>query len=175
MLAFRHADPRFPFLWESDGQPTARWHGEGEGPVHYFANTPAGAWAELVRHEGIEAAEDLEGIQRSLWAVEIGTPPQDRPGLPDSVLRGGLATHGQCRDEARRLRDAGAIGLSTLSAALEPDGARGWVVDSGQRPGPEHEALVFVLFGSRPDVVGWRAVDGGHPPAEVLRFVRPLR
>ena len=46
----RRADPRFPFLWESSAQPAGRWHGSGEGPCHYFADTPYGAWAELLRH-----------------------------------------------------------------------------------------------------------------------------
>ena len=53
MIVYRHADARFPFLWESADQPPARWHGSGEGPVQYFADTPDGAWAEFVRHEGI--------------------------------------------------------------------------------------------------------------------------
>ena len=32
MIAFRHADPRFPFLWERGTQPAGRWHAMGEGP-----------------------------------------------------------------------------------------------------------------------------------------------
>ena len=51
MIVFRQADPRYPFLWESPDQPAGRWHGPGEGPAHYFSDTPVGAWAELLRHE----------------------------------------------------------------------------------------------------------------------------
>ena len=57
MILYRHADPRFPFLWESSEQPPARWHDSNEGPVHYFADTPDGAWAEFLRHEGITSED----------------------------------------------------------------------------------------------------------------------
>lgn len=57
MIVFRHADPRFPFLWEIAEQSAARWHGDHEGPAHYFADTPDGAWAEFLRH-GVENQSD---------------------------------------------------------------------------------------------------------------------
>jgi hypothetical protein len=68
-LAFRHCDPRFPFLWQTAVQPAARWHVTGEGPANYFSDTPTGAWAEFLRHEGITDVTDLAGVRRSLWAV----------------------------------------------------------------------------------------------------------
>ena len=71
MIAFRHSDGRFPFLWEDANQPSARWHREGEGPVQYLADTPDGAWAEFLRHEEITDEIDLEGISRALWTVSI--------------------------------------------------------------------------------------------------------
>ena len=58
MILFRHADPRFPFLWETADQPGARWHGDREGPAHYFADTPDGAWAEFLRLEEIKTGHD---------------------------------------------------------------------------------------------------------------------
>src|ERR1043166_9474725 len=70
MIVYRHADPRFPFLWETSDQPQARWHGRGEGPVQYFADTPDGAWAEFLRHEGINQEAELVHIRRVLWAIE---------------------------------------------------------------------------------------------------------
>ena len=42
MIGYRHSDPRYPFLWEDNAQPAARWHGDGQGPVHYLADTPTG-------------------------------------------------------------------------------------------------------------------------------------
>ena len=92
MIVFRHADPRFPFLWESDGQPPGRWHGEGEGPAHYFADTPSGAWAEFLRHEEIREAADLAGVRRALWTVELPAPPAEAASLPVAVLTGNPST-----------------------------------------------------------------------------------
>jgi hypothetical protein len=57
MIHYRHADPRFPFLWESNDQPP--------GPVQYFADTPDGAWAEFLRHEGIRADAELVNLRRA--------------------------------------------------------------------------------------------------------------
>jgi RES domain-containing protein len=62
VIAFRHADRRFPFLWEGSGQPAGRWNATGDSPIHYFADTPDGAWAEFLRHEGITSPEDLATI-----------------------------------------------------------------------------------------------------------------
>src|SRR5690606_33363278 len=70
LTLYRTTDPSYPFIWESDKQPPARWHGKGEGPAHYFATTPEGAWAELLRHEGITDPEDLKGFrERAIWVV----------------------------------------------------------------------------------------------------------
>lgn len=172
MKVFRHADPRFPFLWEEADQPSARWHGEGEGPAHYFANTPAGAWAELLRHEEITEVEDLAGIERALWVVEIREDVTASPELPGNTLRGGLETYARCRREAARLRQRGHEALQAPSAALEPEGSRGWRVNGGLQPAKEFPALTLVLFGRRTDLVGWRIVDEGRPPEDVLRHVR---
>lgn len=69
MIVFRQADPRYPFLWDTAAQPPARWHGPGEGPAHYFADTPAGAWAELLRHEEITDPDDAAtlGVRYGPW------------------------------------------------------------------------------------------------------------
>ena len=125
MIVFRHADPRLPFLWETAGQPSGRWHEAGRGPAHYLADTPEGAWAEFLRHEEISDPADLAGVRRAMWAIEI--PISRRPGR-------------SCRKERfaavpRRTRGANAkpsgcgravpSGLVAPSAALEPEGARG--------------------------------------------------
>ena len=174
MIAFRHADPRYPFLWEEASQPGARWHGPGEGPVQYLCDTPDGAWAEFLRHEEIKDPEDLATIRRALWAVELGDEPSREPRLPAKVLTGGPETHAACRKEARRLWRLGATKVVAPSAALLPGAARGWRVDGGLRPGPPHDAKVVVLYGRRPDLVGWAAAMEGRPGEELLPFVRHL-
>lgn len=105
MIVYRHADPRFRFLWEGIDQPPGRWHGPGEGPVQYFADTPDGAWAEFLRHEGISEESDLVNVRRALWAIELPDDLHtDAPRLSHPVLTGGIATYRACQEEARLLR-----------------------------------------------------------------------
>jgi hypothetical protein len=171
MLGFRHADTRFAPLWETTAQPAARWHAAGEGPAHYFADTPDGAWAEFLRHEEITDPADLDGIERAVWAMELPDAGYVDVGLPLSLLTGGPATYPACRAEAARLRAAGASALRAPSAALQPGGAAGWRVEAGLQPGRARDGRVHTLFGPRPDLIGWRAAVG-RPSAELLSQVR---
>jgi len=174
MIGFRHADPRHPFPWEGTDQPAARWHDESDGPVHYFSDTPDGAWAEFLRHEEITDAEDVATIRRDLWAVDLGQPRLAKPNLPHETLTGGYASHPACRVEASRLRRLGADGLEAPSAALLPGAARGWRVDGGLQPGEPRDGTVYVLFGRRPDLIGWRATAAGRPDQGLPAVVRQL-
>lgn len=176
MIVYRRCPAPFPFLWESADQPPGRWHGPGAEPAQYFADTPDGAWAELLRHEHITEPEDLAGIRETLWAVEI---PDDlslaAPSLPPEALTGDARSYPRCRSEAQRLRDLGAEGVRAPSAALLPGGASGWRVDGGLEPGPRRDGSVIVLYGARPTLVGWRACAEGRPAAALLARVRHLR
>jgi RES domain len=172
VIGFRHTDPRFPFLWEDASQPAARWHAQGEGPAHYFCDTPDGAWAEFLRHEEITAPDDLLTIRRTLWAVDLGDESSPAVTLPLETLTGGPETYAACQAEAHRLRQRGASCLVVPSAALLPGGARGWRVDGGLQPGSLRDGLVIVLFGRRPEVTGWPAARDGRPGEEVLARVR---
>lgn len=173
MIVFRQADPRYPFLWSDASQPAARWHAGGEGPAHYFADTPDGAWAELLRHEEITDPEDVPTLRRALWAVEIGDEPPKTVSLPKAVLTGGLETYDACRNHARRLRARGARRLVAPSAALVPGGAAGREVTAGgERPVEPRDGRVIVVFGAVEGLVGWKAVERGAPPADVLPRVR---
>jgi hypothetical protein len=175
MIVFRQADPRYPFLWSEPTQPAARWHAEGEGPAHYFADTPDGAWAELLRHEEIVDAEDAATLNRALWAVEIGDDPPKSVSLPKTVVTGGLESHPACQAHARRLRGRGARRLVTPSAALAPGGATGWtIVDGRRQPGPHRDGRVIVVFGASDQLLGWLVVERGAPPPHVLARVRHL-
>jgi hypothetical protein len=175
---YRHADPRFPFLWEHGPQPGARWHAAEDAPVTYLADTPDGAWAEFLRHEAITAREDLAGVARRLWAVEV--PDQvaraaATPSLPAADLLGGLASYPACQAEARRLRTDGARALRAPAAALLPGAARGQQVCAGLREAAPRDGHVLALFGGRwPKLRGWAATDSGRPAARVLGLVRHL-
>lgn len=174
MIAFRHADPRLPFLWEDGSQPAARWHGEDEGPANYFSDTPDGAWAEFLRHEEIQDPQDLATIRRAIWAVEIVDEPTARPSLPQETLTGGPDTYADCRAEARRLRRQGAARLEAPSASLLPGAACGHRVDGRLREGLPREGLTIILYGRRPSITGWRAAYLGRPASELLARVRQL-
>jgi hypothetical protein len=177
VIWFRHADPRYPFLWESADQPAARWHGDGEGPAHYFSDTPEGAWAEFLRHEEITEVEDLAGVRRSMWAVEVPDPEVVAapvvPRGPQTV--GGPATYRRCQAIARRLRGGGQVALRAPAAALVPGGAHGWRVDGGIEAGAKKTATTLVLFGRRPALIGWSAAHVGQPDPHILPLVRALR
>jgi hypothetical protein len=172
VIVFRHGDRRFPFLWESRDQPGGRWHGDGDGPVQYLADTPDGAWAEFLRHEDITDAEDFATIRRALWVVDLPEPPAPTPALAVEILTGGAESYPPCREEARRLRATGATGLVAPSAALLRGGAHGLRVDGGLQQAEPRDGRVIVLFGPRPDLVGWPAAVEGRPDEDLLPRVR---
>lgn len=171
---FRHADPRHGFLWETSDQPAARWHAADEGPAHYLADTADGAWAEFLRHENITDPDDLEGVARSLWAVNVEDTDVD--GALELALPGdlGFGGYGACQAAARSARAAGATALRAPSAALLPGMGGGLVCDAGLHPAPPADGEVWVLFGPRPDLHGWRCVQNGTAPADLLSAVRHM-
>jgi hypothetical protein len=175
VIAFRNADTRTPFLWESDEQPPARWHGAGEGPVAYFAETPDGAWAEFLRHEEITDPADLAGVHRAIWAVELPEPPMTSPRLPVAILTGDRSSWPACQSTARRLRSRGAAGLVAPSAALLDGTPSGFRTAGGLRPAAARRERTLVLFGARPELVGWCACSAGRPRADLLSRVRQPR
>jgi hypothetical protein len=172
VIGYRQVDPRFPFLWEAPSQPAGRWHAQGEGPAHYFAETPDGAWAEFLRHEEIREPEDVRTIERALWAVDLPDESLARPSLPDATLTGDPSTYPTCQAEARALRTAGATALRAPSAALKPDSPSGWRVEAGLQSAPSRPESVVVLFGRRPELVGWAACALGRPREDLLARVR---
>ena len=172
MIVFRQTDARYPFLWEDDTQPPGRWHGPGEGPAHYLADTPDGAWAEFLRHEEITEPADLATIRRQLWAVDIGDEPATAVDVSAAVATGGLDSYPLCQAEARRLRRGGIRRILAPSAALRPGAAAGTLVQNGVRPAPPRDGRVIVVFGSPAGLVGWAAADSARPSEALLPAVR---
>ena len=176
MIGFRQVDSRYPFLWEDASQPEGRWHGPGEGPAHYFADTPDGAWAEFLRHEEISDAADLPTIRRQLWSVELGDVKPRLVAIPHGAATGGRGTYPACQRAARSLRAAGAACIDAPSAALRTGAARGWIVDAGMRRAPNpRDGRVIVVFGSPRGLVGWVAADRAAPSEELLERVHHYR
>ena len=172
MIAFRQVDARYLFLWEDSSQPAGRWHADGEGPAHYFADTPDGAWAELLRHEEITDPDDLRTIQRQMWAVEIGDPSAERSSLPAKLLTGGFETYPRCQAEARLVRGRGVGRIVATSAALKPGGARGLRFEGRAQPGHPRDGQTIVIFGLPRDLLGWVAASGARPSVDLLDRVR---
>jgi hypothetical protein len=155
MIAFRQCDARCPFLWEGAAQPEGRWHAAGEGPAHYFADTPDGAWADFLRHEEIRDPADLATIRRAIWAVDIGDAPAARPDLPVQTMQGDRSTWPACQAAARELRAAGQHRLEAPLAAL-----------------PDSRTLVLYGEPSELKLTGWIAAVDASPPRAVMRRVR---
>jgi hypothetical protein len=179
MIGFRQCDARCPLLWEGTAQPEGRWHAAGDGPAHYFADTPDGAWAELVRHEEIRDPADLATIRRAIWVVDLGDTPAITPSLPPETMSGGdRATIAACQEEARRLRGEGHRRLQVPSAALLPGGANGQRVDGeaapASTPAPARDGMTIVLFGEAADLklIGWPAAVEASPPPDLLKRIR---
>lgn len=176
MILFRQTTVGVPFFWESSKQPAARWHREGEGPVQYLADTPDGAWAEFLRHEGIVDLLDFQGIRRTMWAISLDTNGEAiaDPVLPEATIFGSAESYEACQKEAAAIRSRNFTALFSPSAALLAGTARGWRTEQGLKPGPETEGNVIVLFGPRSAAVAWKVVEAGAPPPELLAMVRHL-
>ncbi len=174
MILFRCVPSGYPFLWEDGSeQPAGRWHRAGAGPAQYLADTPDGAWAEVLRHLEITDPIDLTGLRETIWAVEV--PDDVRPAAPEleaAMLTGGLDSYAACQAESERLRARGARAIVAPSAALRGGEARGWRVADGTRRGPPRDGRVFVLFDPRPDLVAWHAAVEARPDPALLAKVR---
>jgi hypothetical protein len=88
---------------------------------------------------------------------------------------GDMSTYDECQREARRIRGRGAKGLVAPSPALDPASPSGFRTERGLRVAPKRGERVFVLFGLRPDLVGWAACREGRPRDDLLPRVRHLR
>lgn len=175
MIVFRNTDVDVPFSWDSDRQPAQRWHDDGEGPAQYTSSTPDASWAEFLRHNGITDADDLAGIERTMWAVEIDDDePTGLPVLPIATLTGGVSSYPACRRESARLRGSGSTRLIATSAAVLPGTPSGWLSRADLVPGPARDEVTMVLFGARPEFVGWVTATHGQPDPSLLGRVRHL-
>ena len=166
-MLFRHTDRRFGFTWDSADQPAGRWHGVGEGPVQYLADSPDTAWAEFLRSEEITDPDELDGIERRIWVVEV--PDAELSAV--AHLSAVSPSHDECQTLARSLRTDGSPGLVAPSAAL--DLAPGWGSSAaGLMPASPGTAWVAAIFGATPHWRGWMCHDSGRPHPSLLSQIR---
>ena len=173
--AYRVVDVRFPPFWADADQPEGRWHAEGEGPCHYLATTPEGAWAEVLRHEALRDPDDVVDLHRSLWVVELPTP-EAHVTVPRTTAAVFRLSWSRCQDAARALRARGVSAFWADSAALPKAGARVRSVDGeGLLRLARRRSEVVAVFGSA--FVGrleaQHAADG-HPDPELTERVQHL-
>jgi hypothetical protein len=115
-------------------------------------------------------------LRRALWAVEIGDEPLKAVSLPKAVLIGAVETYEACQNHARRLRARGARRIVAPSATLVTGGAAArTVVAGGERAVAPRDGRVIVVFGAAGGLVGWKAVERGAPPVDVLPRVQQVQ
>jgi RES domain-containing protein len=160
LLAYRQIDPAFPPLWYGAGKKTlrqesGRWHREGRGVAQYLSMSPHGAWAELIRYEGIRTEERRLEHRRRLCQMLISDHRIADLSSFDHYLECGLSPewaigdHAGCQALGDQLAVAGFDGVLSPSAAYD-------IAD----------AVNLTLFGER--IENW--VTGAMPdPAALVR------
>lgn len=127
--AYRQVSPEWAPLYHAAGEPlpsqtSGRWHRRGEAYAQYLSLEPLGAWAELVRLEGIRGETRATQYRRRLWLVfvrehdvaDLSTfDAWDACGLDPAAAVG---DHAACQALADDLRAAGFRGVLAPSAAL---------------------------------------------------------
>jgi hypothetical protein len=106
-----------------------RWHAEGEGLEQYLALSSGGAWAELVRYDGIRTNERRFAEHRCLWQFRVAADGiadlstfdnWEACGLDPAIAVGDHAASQVLASELRRARYRGVL---SPSAALDVAGA----------------------------------------------------
>ncbi len=126
---YRHTSPEWPPLVHSAGEPrpsqeSGRWHKHGEGYAQYLAESPAGAWAELVRYYEIRSSAFAAEQRRNLWLIYVEEHEIADLSTFDAWVRCGLdpslavGKHAPCQDLAFELEAQGYRGVLSPSAAL---------------------------------------------------------
>lgn len=175
---FRQVSPEWPPLWHDAGEPrpsqeSARWHRQGESYAQYLSLSAQGAWAELVRYEGIRDAAYASAQRRTLWQVFVrddgiaDLSDFDRWATCGLDPRDAVAEHEAAQQLGDELRAAGYRGVLAPSAALP--GATNLTLF-----GVRYEAVMAYDLErwSNPDADVWLpctlVAEAAAPPAELV-------
>ncbi|HET7138508.1 MAG TPA: RES family NAD+ phosphorylase [Gaiellaceae bacterium] len=133
---FRYSSYDTPF-WARMNKSAGRWHQIGSHATQYLSVDPDGAWAELIRHEGLRTEEEVDLVRIQMWAAIVRQANLVDYSTFENAERSGFSPAalidddwGTCQAEGERLRSLGYAGVVAPSAAL---------------PG----AINVTLFGSR--------------------------
>jgi RES domain-containing protein len=157
-------------------QPSARWHREGEGYAQYCSLETDGAWAELVRWEGIRAEADRREYRARLWQLW----PEEKDIADLSMFD----LIDACGLDPAIFVDDDHTGCQALANELRAAAYRGVLAPSASLPGVVNLTLFGVrreLYGRPADVNNLRpdlyvtvnlAADLSPPPDHILRVAR---
>jgi hypothetical protein len=123
-VAFRYSNYDTPFWVRPNSEP-GRWHQVGDGPTQYLSTTVDGAWAELVRAEGLHSEHEIALVRMPMWVAEVHVQRIADYGTFEKSEAGGFPADAlidddcsRCQKEGNRLRQAGFQGVLAPSAAL---------------------------------------------------------
>jgi RES domain-containing protein len=163
LVAFRYSSYDVPF-WVRPNRLPQRWNRAYDGPTQYWSLTPDGAWAELVRSEGLRDEAELDLIRMPIWACRLSSMSLldlSDPGVlrqydlrPENLIADEWAT---CQQAGTKMRADGVRGILTPSAALAG-------------------ATSLTLFGPRRAIaLGCQPALASTIPASVVAIGRPPR
>jgi len=171
-VAFRWSDYDTP-LWARPNSSAHRWNRRREDATQYLSLSVEGAWAELIRAEGVTEVAGLQLVRMPMWTLSLNETriadystferAEDAGFPPDALV---AEDHERCRAEATRLRDEGFRGVLAPSAALP--GAVNLTL-FGRRLAVEWDCPPHRRLGS---FVPVQRIAVGHPPEELLPRVR---
>jgi RES domain len=123
-VAFRYSNYDTPF-WVRSNSESGRWHSAGAGPTQYLCTTVEGAWAELIRAEGLSSEVEVSLIKMPMWVAEVNVQRIADYGTFEKAAQAGFPAdalidddYSRCQLEGQRLRAAGYRGVFAPSAAL---------------------------------------------------------
>lgn len=123
-VAFRYSNYDTPFWVRPNSEP-GRWHRIGDGATQYLSTTVDGAWAELIRAEGLRSEQEMALVRMPMWVAEAHVQriadyrafeKAETAGFPPEALIDD--DYSRCQEEGKRLREAGFQGVLAPSAAL---------------------------------------------------------
>jgi hypothetical protein len=169
-IAFRYANYDTPF-WVRMNTDDERWHRAGDGATQYLSVSVEGAWAELIRAEGLRSEAEVALLRMPMWAIDLDVHRVADYGTFEKAGRAGFAPdalidedYSRCQEEGRRLRRAGYEGVLAPSAAL---------------PGFENLTLFGPRVASRwgppstlASSIPAKRIAVGSPPEEIVDRVR---
>jgi len=123
-VAFRYSNYDTLFWVRPNSEP-GRWHRIGDGATQYLSTTVDGAWAELIRAEGLRSEQEMALVRMPMWVAEVHVQQiadygdfekAEMAGFPPEALIDD--DYSRCQEEGKRLRRAGFQGVLAPSAAL---------------------------------------------------------